>query len=249
MLRLFESSPWNQWKHLWRIRQNRIMFTISIGLIFFVLVGIPYHIANQINSYREWIAFDPMLNIDAITPYIPILNLGYFSFYLYYVLIPFFAREEIQRKLAIVFTQRLVVATLPVFVLFILFPVQVDMRDSIQGDDLLTTLLSLIHSIDEPYNAWPSLHIVHSLCVVLAVPLVFKISKLNHTLLWIAWLILGYSTMTTQQHYLFDIITGIIYALIIHFSLIKPVIKRTIQGEFDERFQSFQANNEDTTSG
>lgn len=248
MLRLFESSPWNQWKYLWKIRKNRIIFSISIGFIFFVLIGIPYYIANQISSYRGWVAFDPMWNIDTVTPYIPILNLGYFSFYLYYVLVPFFSREEIQKKLAIVFTQRIVIATLPAFALFILLPVQVDMRDSIQGDDLLTTLLTLIHSVDEPYNAWPSLHVVHSLCVVLAVPLIFKISKLNHTLLWIAWLILCYSTMTTQQHYLFDIMTGIIYALIIHFSMIKPVIKRTIQGEFDERFQSFQANNEDTTS-
>ena len=190
MLRLFESSPWNQWKHLWRIRQNRMMFTLSTAIIILVIFGIPYHIVNQISSHRGWVAFDPMSNIDEVTPYIPIFNLGYFSFYLYYVLIPFFSRDDVQKKLAIVFTQRLIVATLPALVLFILFPVQVDMRDSIQGDDILTTLLTLIHSVDEPYNAWPSLHIVHSLCVVLSVPLVFKISKLDHALLWIAWSII-----------------------------------------------------------
>lgn len=165
------------------------------------------------------------------------MNIAYFSFYIYYVLIPLLARTEVQKKCAIVFSQRLFVVTLPVFLVFLLLPVEVDLRSEVAGDDILTTLLSLIHGVDQPYNAWPSLHVGHSLCVVLSVPLVYNLNKFSHATLWIAWLLLSISTMTTQQHYLFDVITGILFALVVHYKFIRPVITKCIEGAYDDAFQ------------
>ncbi len=234
---LFDPRPWRIWNLVWNKRGNNIVFATLIGLFFLASMGIPYGITNRIAQYIGWTAFDPKLPIDESISYIPMMNLAYFSFYAYYVLIPFFARTEVQQKCAIVFSQRLFIATIPVFLIFLILPVEVDLRLEVNGEDLLTRLLTLVHNVDQPYNAWPSLHVAHSLCVVLCVPLVYKINKGAHASLWIAWVLLTLSTMTTQQHFLFDVLTGILFALIVHHRLIRPVIFECIDGTYDDSFQ------------
>ena len=55
--------------------------------------------------------------------------------------------------------------------------------------------------------------------------------------------------MTTQQHYLFDVITGILFAIIVHYRFIKPVILQCNANEFDDAFEHLQANKPETSSG
>ena len=246
---LFSPRPWTIWKYAWRKRNNRLVFTSFFGVFFLVSIGIPYGITNRISEFFDWTLFDPSLTIDDSISYIPLLNLAYFSFYAYYVLIPFFASTEQQKKSAVVFSQRMFVATIPVFFIFLFAPVEVSIRTKVEGNDALTSILSLIHIVDQPYNAWPSLHVGHSLCVVLCVPLIYNVNRFAYALLVIAWLLLTLSTMTTQQHYLFDVITGIIFALIVHYRFIKPAIEQCNANEFDEAFEHLQANKPETSSG
>jgi len=225
------------WTFAWNNREKGILLSSFVGGFFLLAIGIPYGITNRISEFIGWTAFDPELPIDSSISYVPIMNIAYFSFYIYYVLIPLFARTDLHRKCAIIFSQRLFVVTLPVFLMFLILPVEVDLRSEVEGDDVLTTLLSLIHGVDQPYNAWPSIHVGHSLCVVLSVPLMYNINKFSHAALWIAWLLLSISTMTTQQHYFFDVITGILFALVAHYKFIRPVITKCIEGAYDDAFQ------------
>lgn len=225
------------WTYAWNKREKGILLPSFVGGFFLLAVGVPYGITNKISAYIGWTAFNPELPLDTSIPYIPIMNTAYFSFYIYYILIPFFARTDLHRKCAIIFSQRLFVVTLPVFLMFLILPVEVDLRSEVEGDDILTTLLSLIHGVDQPYNAWPSLHVGHSLCVVLSVPLIYNINKFAHSALWLAWLMLSISTMTTQQHYFFDVITGILFAVFVHVQFIRPVVINCIEGEYDDAFQ------------
>ena len=160
---LFSPRPWIMWKYAWRKRSNRLIFSSFFGVFFLVSIGIPYGITNRISEFFDWTLFDPSLTIDDSITYIPLLNLAYFSFYAYYVLIPFFALTEGQRKATIIFSQRMFVATIPVFLIFLFAPVEVSIRTEVAGNDVLTSMLSLIHFVDQPYNAWPSLHVGHSL--------------------------------------------------------------------------------------
>lgn len=236
MNKLLKPHPWKLWTYAWNNREGGLLLPSFIGGFFLLAIGIPYGMTNRISSLIGWTAFDPELPLDASIPYIPILNIAYFSFYIYYILIPLFARTELQRKCAIIFSQRLFVVTLPVFLIFLILPVEVDLRSEVSGDDFLTTLLTLIHGVDQPYNAWPSLHVGHSLCVVLSLPLIYNINKFAHATLWAAWLLLSISTMSTQQHYLFDVITGILFALVVHYKFIRPVVNKCIEGDYDDAF-------------
>ena len=234
--KLLKPHPWKMWTYAWNNRKRGLLLPSFIGGFFLLAIGIPYGMTNRISALIGWTAFHPELPLDASIPYTPILNIAYFSFYIYYILIPLFARSELQRKCAIIFSQRLFVVTLPVFLVFLILPVEVDLRSEVSGDDFLTTLLTLIHGVDQPYNAWPSLHVGHSLCVVLSVPLIYNINKFVHATLWVAWLLLSISTMTTQQHYLFDVITGILFALAVHYKFIQPVVNKCIEGDYDDAF-------------
>ena len=235
--KLLDPHPWRLWSPAWNHRNKKILFPLFIGGFFLLAIGIPYGITNRVSALIGWTAFDPELPIDASISYIPMMNMAYFSFYIYYILIPLFARTEMQRKCAIIFSQRLVVVTFPVFLMFLFLPVEVDLRSGISGEDVLTKLLMLIHGVDQPYNAWPSLHVGHSLCVVLSIPLIYNINKFAYGALWGAWLLLSLSTMTTQQHYLFDVITGIIFALVAHHQFIRPVVTKCREGGYNVAFQ------------
>jgi len=113
--------------------------------------------------------------------------------------------------------QMLILATLFCVVFFLLFPAEVDMRDAIDWDSMNgieTILFEFIHTSDKPWNAWPSLHIVHSYCL----------ARLTHWLknnysetkwanyfliiLWVEWVLLCISILTTKQHYMFDLLSG-----------------------------------------
>ena len=65
----------------------------------------------------------------------------------------------------------------------------------------------------------------------------YNINKFAYAALWVAWILLSISTMTTQQHYLFDVVTGILFALVVHYKFIRPVVIKCIEGEFDDTFQ------------
>ena len=98
MSNLFNPRPWRLWNYAWKNRDNRLVFTSFFGIFFLASFGIPYGLTNRISEFLDWTLFDPSLAVDDSIPYIPLLNLAYFSFYAYYVMIPFFASTEGQKK-------------------------------------------------------------------------------------------------------------------------------------------------------
>lgn len=118
------------------------------------------------------------------------------------------------------------------FIIFVLMPIKVDTRLGLDtGDGLVSTLYEILHSADPPYNSWPSLHVLHSIFLswilvrwfkqsqgLFRIPIRLKNFKLfvNYiipTVIWILSISIAISTMTTKQHYFFDFVTGIIFAI------------------------------------
>ena len=76
-------------------------------------------------------------------------------------------------------------------------------------------------SMDEPWNAWPSLHIAHSYFLTRAISRWMRIRssesqlvKIFIAIVWIEFFLLSISIMTTKQHYVWDLFTGIIVGVI-----------------------------------
>ncbi|MEC7097679.1 MAG: phosphatase PAP2 family protein, partial [Candidatus Thermoplasmatota archaeon] len=119
--------------------------------------------------------------------------------------------------------------------------VKVDLRSEVFETELgmWQSWYDLLHSVDNPWNAWPSLHIVQSLLAVLVITRwhgnASKIWLVR--ILWLSWFMLMISVMTTKQHFIWDVISGVCIALIAWKYWILPALKNShskdIVSEFD----------------
>lgn len=106
--------------------------------------------------------------------------------------------------------------------IFIIFPGELGFSRT-QNTTGFEAIFSSLHSLDLPYNLFPSLHITFSTISVFAIIDQTK-NKFFHALL-IFWLILiSFSVVLVHQHHIFDVITGYILSwFTIHFVYLKGV--------------------------
>jgi membrane-associated phospholipid phosphatase len=95
-----------------------------------------------------------------------------------------------------------------------------------------------MHSTDNPWNAWPSLHVVQSLLIVLVLRRWKIIYGIKEAFVWGAWVALCISILTTKQHFIFDLATGIAVALIAWFWLFIPALNATTNSKWIELLPS-----------
>ena len=107
--------------------------------------------------------------------------------------------------------------------------VEVDIRSSVFAADLgiWQPWYDYLYAVDTPWNAWPSLHIVQSLLAVLVVSRWYNTENYRWQIriLWFAWLMLTISVMTTKQHFVWDVVTGIIIAVLAWKYWISPCLE------------------------
>lgn len=187
------------------------------------MVAVPYFSTNNIASMYLDTVWDPEIGMDREFPVVNWMILPYTLLYLFYpatlLLCPSDDRGHAELAVGM---QTLIMVTAFCCVIFLLLPAEIDMRDQIDWDSLNgweSVLFEFIHFSDNPWNAWPSLHIVHSyllarLMTVWASRRAAESSAWNLFLvvLWIEWVLLCISILTTKQHYLFDLVTGIAVA-------------------------------------
>ena len=105
---------------------------------------------------------------------------------------------------------------------FVISPAEVYIRDvaiqeMVNRPGLLNEMYEIMWILDEPYNAWPSLHIAHSYFLARAITRWVQASysdttprKLFLTILWVEFVLLSISILTTKQHYIWDLFTGLL---------------------------------------
>lgn len=115
-------------------------------------------------------------------------------------------RDQLRRHGA-----RLAAAILGAAALFLVFPLRFDWgRPEVDG---LPGLLFAALSLDQPFNQFPSLHVVLALLIW---PLVRRrTSGMVRAGLGIWFLLIGLSTLTTWQHHFIDLVGGLAFGLLV----------------------------------
>ena len=231
------SSPPNPWPLIerWFPKRNEWSRTVHAGwslALFIVLAGLPYSLVNRIAGWRGVSVLNVETTLDTMLPFVPAMLWLYVSFYAYFPVLFWLGSHPSRRWEAERVNQRLIQATWLVFVVFLLLPVEVDLRHQVPpGTGLEAWLTSLLHAIDTPYNAWPSLHVLQGLLVVLCVQTWMRneqrLSPSVNAGLWLAWALLCLSTVLVKQHYVFDVVTGAAGALLVWRWWFRPVFNRT----------------------
>jgi membrane-associated phospholipid phosphatase len=151
----------------------------------------------------------PELAWDRVVPLQPTWALVYGSLYLFLILLPVFVvREEAQIRRTV---RAYLMVWIAAYVCFWLYPTMAARPAEVLGEGFGVWGLRFLYSADPPYNCFPSLHVAHSFVSALACSRVHRGVGIGAAL---CATLVGISTLFTKQHYLLDVVAGILLACV-----------------------------------
>ena len=168
------------------------------------------------------------LPIDSLIPLYPPALVPYLLASLLFVGFPIWAAIRSKPTEFEAYTVSILIATLISYITYLVFPTFV-IRPEITSDGLFYRAIILLYQNDYPNNAAPSGHTFYTLISFLYLRQ-WK-PKLQPVWLVVMIVILA-STLLTRQHYILDVITGLILGFLAYWA------GRLIQRKWDLRFAS-----------
>ncbi len=233
---------WRFWTYLYRWREwwKGWLYVPFATLILLILLS-PYLLTNRMAARAGVTVWDPKTlfvlsdgsYLDRSIPFVGWSVVIYCTIYLYYLMPALFARRTRKQSLEmfIVF-QSMCITSWIAYGIFLVCPAEVDLRDQVLTgggfEGWTAGWYQMFWDLDRPFNAWPSLHVAQTFLVVVAVEYWWGIRRkpVLMTILWIAWAALVISTMTTKQHFLWDVFTGLSLGLSGWYFIQRPGFKR-----------------------
>lgn len=237
--------PWSMWREVWRDRA-RLGGELTTIAAFVVLatVGLAYSTIAHLAAWRGMSAFDPFTALDAMVPPVPWTIVLYSTHFLYFPLALLAApRSDRGRLELLALLQAQLWLALGSFAIFLALPVEIvlveEMRAALVSQPAwIRAQFEFVYAFDVPWNAWPSLHVSQSFLNVLAIACWAlraadrrpwlpggSAARVAVTLLWIAWVGLVVSILTTRQHYVLDLATGLVAAAAAGLMLLRPAFR------------------------
>jgi len=152
-------------------------------------------------TYVPDVALDRALSLQ------PAWMLVYGSLYVFAFLLPLLVvrQPELVRRALQAYLMVMIVS----YVGFVLYPTAAPRPDQVLGDGFAAWSLRLAYSLDPPHGCYPSLHVAYSFVSALTCYRVHR-GVGAAAGLWAA--LIGVSTLYTKQHYVADVIAGILAA-------------------------------------
>jgi hypothetical protein len=206
MSRVLSTEEYNT-KAIWKTYGY---WAFLVAIVFFSV----YPLCNWITSQRLNV-YHLYLSEELSMPFIPSFFWIYMSLYLLFIIPPFFLgvlQLEILGK-------RIVLGTLISGIIFLIFPTQLGF-ERIVPEGFYAKLFTNIFALDLPHNMAPSLHVVYSSFILLAI---YKSSskKIVHIITGLWLVLIMASTIFVHQHHLIDIVLAIAITLLVSSIFIK----------------------------
>jgi membrane-associated phospholipid phosphatase len=177
----------------------------------------------------------PEMALDRIVPLQPVWALVYGPVYLFLILLPVLVVRQDEQIRRTVFTYLTV--WIIAYACFLLYPTAASRPAKVIGEGFAVWGLRFLYSSDPPYNCFPSLHVAHSCVSALAVRRVHR--GVGNAAVFGAVLV-GVSTLFTKQHYVADVIAGMLLAFMAYVVFLRGYPRETIP-ELDRRLAPFLA--------
>ena len=191
-----------QWKEVIK----RGVFALSIPLI-----SLTYPLLNQNRGNTN----DLFTFIDKLIPFNRFFIIPYVSWYIFiavFSVILCISDKEKYFKLLITLN----IGMITCYIIYYFYPTYVP-RPLILGTDFFSNLVLNLYAVDNPYNCFPSIHVLNSVLIALYIFESKKVSKWTKVICIIMSVSIILSTMFIKQHYFADVIVGIIFAFILYF--------------------------------
>jgi hypothetical protein len=175
----------------------------------FPLIGLLYPILNKpgIKTYNL------ATKLDATLPFLKIFILPYIAWYPYVILalVYFFLRDKKNFYKVIIMLD---ICLLLAFSTYVVYQTTVE-RPLLVGDDILTKLVGAIYNRDNPFNCFPSLHVIETYIMMRAMMAMEEKNKVINLMIQIIGILIILSTQFIKQHVILDIVSSIILVEIV----------------------------------
>jgi hypothetical protein len=218
------------WGPLWRRRaalRGRAL-PLAATAVTMILASIGYQVTARLNATWGVTLWDPATQFDKRIPFLEWSILPYTLAYAFgpitAILLP--RTNRARRQFLLVCQGQLLLAAISTLC-FVCFPCRVRLIEQIpsstfEQEGVIAHLFRIVHYVDRPYNAYPSLHISMSLLLMISIGVFAWFTRLPRVLMYCAWCLVAVSVHTTKQHYLFDSLTGAALCLAVWICYLRP---------------------------
>ena len=192
---------------------------VSLAPLYFVIAIVT----QNRTTYTPETALDRAMSLQ------PAWMLVYGSLYVFILLLPVLVvrqHELFRRGL-----KAYLAVMLAAYVGFALYPTAAPRPDDVPGIGFSAWALRLAYSIDPPYNCFPSLHVAYAFVSALTCYRVHRAVGIVAAV-WAA--LIGVSTVYTKQHYVVDVIAGVVSAYVAYLLFLRGYPREAV-AEHDRR--------------
>ena len=151
----------------------------------------------------------PEVALDRAIPLVPAWALVYGALYLFLILLPVFVVRQDGHIRRTVYAYLLIWLTAYVF--FAVYPTNAPRPARVIGEGFAMWGLRALYSSDPPYNCFPSLHVAHSFVSAWTC---FRVHRRLAMFATVCAALVALSTLFTKQHYVLDVIAGVLLAAV-----------------------------------
>lgn len=180
-----------------------LMLIIPVLNIFYVILNNPGREVNHLVTY-----------IDKATPLLKIFVVPYLIWYPFIIATMLYLCIK-DRSVYFKTLLSYVLGLIFCYMTYLVFQTYVP-RPVLVGDDLFTKLLQMVYNSDQPYNAFPSIHVLSSFLMIKAMSVSKVRNWLNQTIIYFSSMTIIFSTLFVKQHVILDVISGILVAEVIY---------------------------------
>lgn len=182
-------------------------------LLVMPVLGLIYKILN--NNPREAVILST--NVDDKIPFLPVFILPYIIWYAFILgyLVYFWYKDT---RVYLKTLTMIVIGELVCFVIYFFFQTTVP-RPNLVGDGILIDLVGIIYSHDQPYNAFPSIHVLTTFAIILGNINIRNKHIFHSVFVPVMGSLIIISTLFVKQHYILDMfasmfLTSFIYGIV-----------------------------------
>lgn len=202
------------------IRKNKTDKIALLYMISIVISNIFYGILNRDNGR----VYSVMIELDRAIPFLEIFIIPYIIWYPFIFIGLWYLCFKDRKK----YYDTLInvnIALIISYIIFYFFQTTV-LRPELVGDNILTKLVLLIYKHDNPYNCFPSVHVITTYIVMRSI----NTAKSNKSTKMIANVVGSFiilSTVFVKQHVVMDILGAILLSEIV-IIIVKVIMERKI---------------------
>lgn len=194
------------------MKENTILKTLKSNLLAFctMLLIVPLNAFYLLLNNSKRGSYNLTTPVDNAIPFVKEFIIPYVAWYgfIFFVMAYLCFKD---RKTYYITLACYILGLSTSFITFYFFQTTVP-RPEVLGSDVFSKMLLQIYGADQPYNCFPSIHVLTSFLMIKAVGASNFRNRINLLIVWISAVTIILSTLFVKQHVLLDAVSGIIYA-------------------------------------